>query len=204
MTTQALLAWSALAAVLTITPGIDMALVARTAIARGRGPAVATSGGIVTGLLVWGVASALGVAALLAASATAYDALRLAGAAYLIWLGVQTFRRSGRLEPGEPSPRSNRSAFLIGMLSNITNPKIVVFYSTVMPGFISDGASVLGWSLVLAAIHGAMGLLWLSSYAWALDRGRGIFQRPRARLLIDRVTGTVLVAFGARLALERR
>jgi threonine/homoserine/homoserine lactone efflux protein len=83
------------------------------------------------------------------------------------------------------------------------SPKIVVFYSTVLPGFIPRGASVLGWSLVLAAIHAAMGLVWLSGYAYALDRARDRFASPRIRRALDRVTGTVLVALGVRLAAER-
>jgi threonine/homoserine/homoserine lactone efflux protein len=198
------LAWSALAALLTITPGVDMALVARSAVSHGRAPALWATCGIVTGLLVWAAASAIGIAAILAASAGAYDALRLAGAAYLVWLGVRTFLRGGRAAGGPAPPASGRSAYVTGLAGNLANPKIVVFYSTVLPGFIPHGASVLGWSLLFAAIHAAMGLVWLSGYAWALDRARNLFERPRVRAVVDRVTGTVLVGLGLRLALARR
>jgi threonine/homoserine/homoserine lactone efflux protein len=206
MSWSAVLAWSGLAALLTITPGVDMALVARSALARGRRAALWTTGGIVSGLLVWAAASAVGVAALLAASATAYDALRLAGAAYLIWLGVRSIARAGTPSPAAgctaESP-GGRSAYATGLVSNLANPKIVVFYSTVLPGFVPDGADVLAWSLLLAAIHAGMGLVWLSAYAWALHRARAVLERPRVRRTLDRATGAVLIALGLRLAAER-
>jgi threonine/homoserine/homoserine lactone efflux protein len=203
MTWQALLAWCGLAAVLTVTPGVDMALVGRTALLRGRRPAVLNAAGISTGTMVWGAASAVGVAAVLAASATAYDGLRLLGAAYLVWLGVQAFRRGGHVALTDGPAARSRSSYGVGLATNLANPKIVVFYSTVMPGFISPGASVLMWSLVLAAIHALFGLVWLSTYAHVLDRARVVFERPRVRRLIDRATGTVLVALGVRLAVDR-
>jgi threonine/homoserine/homoserine lactone efflux protein len=201
MSASAVAAWSGLAALLTITPGVDMALVARSALARGRRAALCTTGGIVSGLLVWGAASAAGVAALLAASATAYDVLRLVGGAYLVWLGVRALLGAGdRPLDGRDAGRRARSSYLTGLASNLANPKIVVFYSTVMPGFIPAGADVLAWSLVLAGIHAAMGLVWLSAYAWALHRARGLLERHRVRRALDRATGAVLVALGLRLA----
>jgi threonine/homoserine/homoserine lactone efflux protein len=117
--------------------------------------------------MVWAAASAVGVAALLAASATAYDVLRLAGAAYLVWLGARSILRAGRVPPAAAgaAPRRGRSAYATGLVSNLANPKIVVFYSTVLPGFVPGTQSVLAWSLVLAGIHAAMGLVWLSAYA---------------------------------------
>ena len=205
MTWEALAAWTVLAAVLTLTPGVDMALVARTALAHGRRPAMLTSLGICSGLFVWGAASAVGIAAALAASATAYDALRFAGAAYLVWLGARTLLHAGRApEDNGPAPATTRSAYLVGLVNNIANPKIVVFYSTVMPGFIEPGSWVLGWSLLLAAIHAALGVLWLSTYAWMLDRARSLLARPSLRRALDWLTGTVLIGLGVRLALERR
>ena len=205
MSWSAVLAWSGLAALLTITPGVDMALVARSALAQGRRAALWTTGGIVSGLLVWAAASAVGVAALLAASATAYDALRLAGAAYLVWLGVRSIVRAGASPPHVAAePRGGRSAYATGLVSNLANPKIVVFYSTVLPGFVPEGSSVLAWSLLLAAIHAGMGLVWLSAYAWALHRARGVLERPRVRRTLDRATGAVLVGLGLRLAAEQR
>jgi threonine/homoserine/homoserine lactone efflux protein len=205
VTGSALAGWTAIAALLTITPGVDMALVARSAVVHGLRPALWTTGGIVSGLLVWGGASAVGIAALLAASASAYDALRLAGAAYLIVLGVRALWRS-RSAPATPDtapgvPRARRSAYLTGLANNVANPKIVVFYSTVMPGFIPHGAPVLTWSLAFAAIHAALGVAWLSGYALVLHRARGVLARPRMRQAVDRITGAVLVGLGLRLAL---
>jgi threonine/homoserine/homoserine lactone efflux protein len=204
MSWSAVLAWSGLAALLTVTPGVDMALVARSALAQGRRAALWTTGGIVSGLVVWAAASAVGVAALLAASATAYDALRLAGAAYLVWLGVRSIARAGTAPPpAATEPRGGRSTYATGLVSNLANPKIVVFYSTVLPGFVPEGENVLAWSLLLAAIHAGMGLVWLSAYAWALHRARTVLERPRVRRTLDRATGAVLVALGLRLAAER-
>ena len=151
MSASALAAWTGLVALLTITPGADMALVARSALAAGRREALWTTAGIASGLLVWAAASAVGVAALLAASATAYDALRLAGAAYLVWLGVRSIARAG--PPPAPPPGARRPLrYATGLVSNLANPKIVVFYSTVLPGFVPEGAGPRLVAL-LAAIH---------------------------------------------------
>ena len=202
MSGSAVVAWSGLAALLTITPGVDMALVARSALGAGRREALSTTAGIASGLMVWGAASAIGVAALLAASAEAYDVLRLAGAAYLVWLGLRGLLRAGAPPPAGTQARAarGRGAYATGLVSNLANPKIVVFYSTVLPGFVPHGQSVLAWSLLLAAIHAGLGLVWLSGYAWALHRARAVLGRPRVRRALDRVTGTALVALGARLA----
>ena len=205
MSGSAVAAWSGLAALLTVTPGADMALVARSALGTGRRHAVWTTAGIASGLMVWGAASAIGVAALLAASAGAYDALRLAGGAYLVWLGLRTLlaTRQAGAPPAPPRAGRGRGAYATGLVSNLANPKIVVFYSTVLPSFVPAGASVLAWSLLLAAIHAGMGLAWLSAYAWALHRARVVLERPRVRRALDAATGTVLVALGVRLATYR-
>lgn len=202
MSASVVLAFAGVAALLTITPGVDMALVARSAITDGRGAALATTFGVTSGLLTWALASALGVAALLAASATAYDVLRAAGAAYLIWLGVRALMRAGEQDAAAWRGR-RRSPYVTGLVSNLTNPKIVVFYSTVLPTFIPHGASVFTWSLVLASIHALQGLAWLSAYAWAVTRARSFVDRPRVRRALDRLSGTVLVGLGVRLAVER-
>lgn len=203
MSASSVLAFAGVAALLTITPGVDMALVARSAITEGRTAALATTFGVTSGLLTWALASALGVAALLAASATAYDVLRAAGAAYLIWLGVRALIRAGSHEEPDGERDRRRSPYVTGVISNLTNPKIVVFYSTVLPTFIPHGASVLTWSLALASIHAVQVLGWLSAYAWALTRARSLADRPRVRRALDRLSGTVLVALGVRLAVER-
>jgi threonine/homoserine/homoserine lactone efflux protein len=193
-------------ALLTITPGADMAMVARSVFTGGRRDAFATTLGISAGCLVWAFASAVGVAAVLAASQTAYDALRLVGAAYLVWLGVQSLlaARRGAPAPAETGERRRGSPFRQGLLTNLFNPKIAVFYSTFLPQFIGPGDPALALSLALAGVHIAFGLAWLSLYAWLLDRALAAFRGSRLRRALDAVTGTVLVGLGLRLAAERR
>ncbi len=204
---EQILAFTAVAAVLTITPGVDMAVVTRNALELGPGPARRTAAGICTGLLVWAALSAVGVAAVLAASAEAYNVLRFAGAAYLIYLGAQALLSAvrGRAPeaPGE-RPDGARSAFRQGLLSNLLNPKIAVFYTTLLPQFIEPGDPVLAISMLLASIHAAMGVLWLCAYAGVVARAGDLLRRGWARRALDSASGLVLVALGVRLALERR
>jgi threonine/homoserine/homoserine lactone efflux protein len=193
-------------ALLTITPGADMAMVARSVFTGGRREAFATTLGISAGCFVWACASALGVAAVLAASQTAYDALRLVGAAYLVWLGVQSLlaaRRGAAPVPGDGAPRQGHP-FRQGLLTNLFNPKIAVFYSTFLPQFIGPGDPALLVSMLLACVHITLGIVWLSLYAWLLDRAVETFKGSRVRRALDTLTGTVLVGLGLRLAAERR
>lgn len=202
------LVFLALVALLTVSPGADMAMVARSVLRGGRPAALRTTLGIAAGCVVWALASALGVAALLAASETAYDALRLGGAAYLVWLGVQSLRAARRPGPDGASTdetnRRRRRPFRDGFVTNLFNPKIAVFYATFLPQFIGRGDPVVALSLALAGVHIAMGIAWLSLYAWALHRAATRFRGSRLRRALDGVTGTVLVALGLRLAAERR
>jgi threonine/homoserine/homoserine lactone efflux protein len=196
-------------ALLTITPGADMAMVARSVFTRGRRDAFATTLGISAGCLVWAIASAVGVAAVLAASQTAYDALRLVGAVYLVWLGAQSLlaARRGAPAPAEPVAAGGArrpSPFRQGLLTNLFNPKIAVFYSTFLPQFIAPGDPALLVSMLLAGVHIAFGIAWLSVYAWLLSRAVEAFKGSRLRRGLDALTGTVLVALGLRLAAERR
>jgi threonine/homoserine/homoserine lactone efflux protein len=193
-------------ALLTVTTGADMAMVARSVLTGGRRDALATTLGISAGCLVWAFASAVGVAALLAASRSAYDALRLVGAAYLIWLGVQSLlaARRGTREPAEAAAARRAAPFRQGLLTNLFNPKIAVFYSTFLPQFIEPGDPALALSLALAGVHIALGVAWLSLYAWLVDRAVAAFKGSGLRRALDAVTGTVLVGLGLRLAAERR
>jgi threonine/homoserine/homoserine lactone efflux protein len=193
-------------ALLTITPGADMAMVARSVLIGGRRDAFATTLGICAGCLAWAIVSAAGVAAVLAASETAYDALRLVGAAYLVWLGVQSLlaaRRGDHLASDQTNGRRS-SPFRQGLLTNLFNPKIAVFYSTFLPQFIGPGDPALLLSILLAGVHIGLGLVWLTGYAWLLDRTVTAFRGSRVRRALDALTGTVLVALGLRLAAERR
>jgi threonine/homoserine/homoserine lactone efflux protein len=192
-------------ALLTITPGADMAMVARSVFTGGRRDAFATTLGISAGCLAWAIASALGVAAVLAASQTAYDALRLVGALYLVWLGVQSLLAARRGDqPAVESGGRRSSPFRQGLVTNLFNPKIAVFYSTFLPQFIGPGDPALLISMLLAGVHIALGIAWLSLYAWLVSRAVEAFKGSRLRRSLDALTGTVLVALGLRLALERR
>jgi threonine/homoserine/homoserine lactone efflux protein len=194
---------------LTITPGADMAMVSRSVFLGGRPAAFATTLGIGAGCLVWAIASAAGLAAVLAASETAYDALRLVGAAYLVWLGVQSLLAAARGYGGQTrsgrqtltAPRLSRP-FRQGLLTNLFNPKIALFYTTFLPQFIRPGDPVLLLSIAMAGVHIALGIVWLSAYAWLLDRAVDAFRGSRVRRALDALTGTVLVALGIRVAAD--
>jgi threonine/homoserine/homoserine lactone efflux protein len=198
-------------ALLTITPGADMAMVSRSVFLGGRRAAFGTTLGIAAGCMTWAIASAAGVAAVLAASETAYDALRLVGAAYLVWLGVQSLwaARSAYTE----APRANvggqtlnnaplRRPFRQGLLTNLFNPKIALFYTTFLPQFIRPGDPVLLLSIGMATVHIVLGIVWLSAYAWLLDRAVEAFRGSQIRRALDGLTGTVLVALGIRVAAD--
>ena len=190
-------------ALLTITPGADMAMVARSVFMGGRPAAFATTLGIAAGCMIWAIASALGVAAVLAASETAYDTLRLVGAAYLIWLGIQSLIavRQGYREEVQ-RPRASGSPFRQGLLTNLFNPKIALFYTTFLPQFIRPGDPVLLLSIAMASVHILLGIVWLSAYAWLLDRAIETFKSSRLRRTLDALTGAVLVALGIRVAAD--
>jgi threonine/homoserine/homoserine lactone efflux protein len=197
---------------LTVTPGADMAMVSRSVFLGGRPAAFATTLGIGAGCMVWAIASAAGVAAVLAASETAYDTLRLVGAAYLVWLGIQSLlaarpdRARWAQTPSQggltPASRGLRSPFRQGLLTNLFNPKIALFYTTFLPQFIRPGDPVLLLSIAMAGVHIALGIVWLSAYAWLLDRAVDAFKSSRLRRALDAVTGTVLVALRIRVAAD--
>jgi threonine/homoserine/homoserine lactone efflux protein len=199
-----LIAFIGIAALLTILPGVDMALVARVTLQDGKRAAFFTSLGISSGLPVHAAASALGLSVILSTSATVFTIVKIAGALYLAYLGVQTFRSAGRAVVVAPvaRARTQRRAFAQGFLNNVLNPKVALFYLTFLPQFINPGDNVLVRSLVLAGIHVALGLTWLTTYAYAIDRLGRLVQSARSWL--ERVTGVALVGLGVRLALERR
>jgi len=190
------------AILIALTPGADTAVVVRTALVAGAAPARRTALGTATGLMVWGVASACGVAAILNASAEAFTTIKLAGAAYLIWLGIQAIRRAGAPLPAEGG--HGGSPFRQGLLCNLLNPKAGVFFTALLPQFVSPQDPALAVSLLLTAIAAATSLIWLTVYATLVPRAGDVVRRTPVRRAIDRVTGTVLIALGIRLALPRR
>jgi RhtB (resistance to homoserine/threonine) family protein len=202
------IAFLAVAAIVVITPGVDMALVTKNALRHGRGSAIATALGVNLGIVVWTGAAALGLAALIAASAAAFAAVKLAGALYLIYLGVQALWRSpARSTEVANSSRGltirDRVAFRQGLLSNLLNPKIAVFFTSLLPQFVGSHGTAVDL-LMLGALFNAMGVVWLLSYAVLAARARAVLGRPAVKRTLDRLTGTVLIGLGVRLALERR
>jgi threonine/homoserine/homoserine lactone efflux protein len=190
----------------TVVPGADMALVTRQVLVGGTALAQRTVFGNLTGLLVHGVALAAGLSALLVASATAYTVVKLAGAAYLIHLGVQALRDARRPPATVPRPAvsGTRRAFAQGLVSTVLNPKPALFFLTYLPQFVNRDAPVLPQTLTLAGIHVAVGLIWLSAYARLVHRARGVLTAPAVKAWLERTTGVVLIAFGLRVAVERR
>jgi len=207
-TAQALIAFSFAAGLLTITPGLDTALVLRTAAAEGWRRASAVAIGIGLGCLAWGAAAAFGAGALLVASHAAYTALKWAGAAYLVWLGVSLLRkpRSGFDTGTGETPASGglAAALAKGFWNNLLNPKVGVFYVSFLPQFIPTGASPAAFGLLLAGVHVVMGLAWAGGLILATAPIARALRKPGVVRWLDRVTGGVFVAFGVRLAFERR
>jgi threonine/homoserine/homoserine lactone efflux protein len=190
------------AILIALTPGADTALVVRNALIAGAAPARRTALGTSTGLLVWGAASACGVAAVLNASAEVFTAVKLAGALYLVWLGLQAIRHAGAHEASGRAPGG--SPFRQGLLCNLLNPKAGIFFTALLPQFVSPQDPVLLVSLLLTAIAAAASLAWLSVYATVVPRAGDVLRRPRVRRALDRATGAVLIGLGVRLALTRR
>jgi threonine/homoserine/homoserine lactone efflux protein len=205
---QNLAAFVAVSAVVICVPGPDTALIVRNTLTGGRRSGVATAVGIIVGIAVWTLAASLGLAALLSASEPVFRALQLAGAAYLVLLGLQSLAaalpgRSRQLTFGGGAGRlAPKRAFRQGLLSNLGNPKIAVFFVSLLPQFVTPGTDSFLALVVLGAIFSAMGLAWLTMYAVAVAKA-GELLRGRARRAIDAITGAVLVLFGLRLAVER-
>lgn len=212
----ATLSFAAFAALLTITPGLDTMYVVRTAAVSGRAGGFAAAVGIGLGCLAWAAASGLGITALLTASDLAYLVLRIVGAVYLGYLGIRTLWRARRPSPdaagqGGTQPtdgrvipaRSAGSAFRVGLLTNLLNPKVGVFYVAALPQFIPHGVNVLAASLWLGLVHDVEGMIWFAALILAIGRTAAWLRRDRVRRWLDRVTGTVFIGFGLKLALTR-
>jgi threonine/homoserine/homoserine lactone efflux protein len=196
----------AAAALLTVTPGLDTAMVLRTAAVEGPGTAALAASGILCGLLAWGAAVALGLGVLIAASTLAYTVLKWAGAAYLAWLGVRLLLRPrDRLELAAAGALPRRGNWWArGFLNNLLNPKIGVFYVSFLPQFTPAHVPAAPFIFLLALIHAALGALWFAVLIGATSPLKRWLQRRAVVRWIDRVTGSVFVGFGVRLALDRR
>jgi threonine/homoserine/homoserine lactone efflux protein len=204
-----MLTFALAALVLVMIPGPDQALITRSALVGGRTAGLLTMFGGVLGLAVHAGAAAVGLSALLLASAKAFTALKIVGAAYLLWMGVQTLRAAARSRRGPAEaavPRGRpRPATSVrqGFLSNALNPKVALFFVTFLPQFLSTEATAGGTrvqALLLSAIFAALYLAWFGLYVTAVDGLGQLLRRPRVKAAIERVTGVLLVAFAVRLA----
>jgi threonine/homoserine/homoserine lactone efflux protein len=204
-------AFFALSVLLIVTPGPDTALVLRNSLWGGRKAGVGTAVGVGVGLATWTIAASVGIAALIQASEPAFLVLKLFGAAYLAYLGAQAllaaFRRDDKqVSRGLVARARVRPAKALrqGILSNLANPKIAIFFTTFLPQFVPASSPSFLALLELGFIFCAITLAWLLAYAVAAAGVGGFLRRPRVRRAMDGVTGFVLIGFGLRLATERR
>lgn len=204
---EALLAFTVAAAIMTMVPGLDTALVLRAAAVEGAKRAALAGLGIVLGCLVWGAAVAVGLGALLAASQTAFTILKWAGAAYLLWLGIGLIAKPRQVfqtdEGGARTVGGDFAWMRRGLVTNLLNPKVGVFYVSFLPQFMAQDVPAGPFLFLLAAIHGVLGLAWFGLLIAATQPIAKTLRRPRVVTWLDRVTGGVFVAFATRLALEK-
>jgi threonine/homoserine/homoserine lactone efflux protein len=195
-----LAAFLGVSAVVIVTPGQDTALTVRNTLLGGRRGGVVTAAGVVSGQLVWALAASAGLSAVLLASAPLFTAIRLVGAAYLVLLGAQALaaavRNARRLDAASESRR--RAPYRQGVLSNLGNPKMAVFFTSLLPQFGASFAAMLALGVLFASLT----LAWLSLYAVAVAKAAGFLHRSRVRRALDAVTGFALVALGVRVAAE--
>ncbi|MCH9406416.1 LysE family translocator [Pantoea agglomerans] len=193
--------------ILTLTPGFDTALVLRSAVAQGAKRASVTALGITLGCLVWGVAVGFGLGALLLASEMAYNLLKWLGAAWLLWLGLKLLLkpRQTAVDTQQPALQQGYLAcFSRGLLGNLLNPKVGIFYVSFLPQFIPAGASVALWCSLMALAHMLLGLIWNAVLIGGSHYFAAHLRKPRVLKVMDRLTGCVFIGFAAKLALSRR
>jgi len=190
-----LLAFAGIAAVVIVMPGPDTALTIRNTLLGGRPRGLSTAAGVVSGQAVWTLAASAGLAAAVTASQPFFDALRIGGALYLVWLGLDTLR--GRRSDTAAARPGN--GYRQGLLSNLGNPKMVAFFTSLLPQFGSGFLHLAALGLAFCTLT----LVWLSAYAFVVSRARQVFLRRRVRRALDALAGVTLVAFGVRLAAAR-
>jgi threonine/homoserine/homoserine lactone efflux protein len=202
-----ILAFAGISLLLAVTPGPDMAVVTKNALAHGRRGVVLTTSGIGLALVIWVCATAIGLSALLRTSGQVLFALKLVGACYLAYLGIRALIESrGRpadMLAGVPPAAPAHAVFRQGFLSAISNPKLGVFFVTFLPQFVLPGQAVLPRLLELGVTFAVIGWLWMNAYGLFVTRLRSVITAPGVRQWMQRATGVVLLGFGARLALER-
>ncbi|KAB1647345.1 MULTISPECIES: LysE family translocator [unclassified Pseudoclavibacter] len=203
---QAVLGFGAIAAVLTVIPGLDTMLVLRSSLVNGRSHGFAAAVGVNLGALTWGAAAALGAAALVAASKIAYSIVTYVGVAYMVYLGASMIWKSCRKVPQradvliDAAPAPLWRSFVNGFTTNLLNPKIGIFYIATIPQFIPSGVPNLPMGLLLAGVHVVLGMLWLGLVTMGASMARRWLSTPFAQRIVDRVAGVVLIGFGAEIA----
>lgn len=201
-----------ISAIVIMTPGQDTALSLRNTVAGGRAAGVATAVGVATGQLLWAVAAALGLVAILAAADTLFAAIKYAGAVYLIFLGIQSLKAaligsapsSVRSNVGALKRLSTKKAFTQGIVSNLGNPKMAIFFASLLPQFVPQGAPAFAAMMGLGVIFCTMTLLWLGFYAFCVTWAGQFLQRPTVRRSVDGVMGIALIGLGFRVSLLDR
>jgi len=196
------LAFLGVSAVVIVTPGQDTALTIRNTLLGGRRNGVFTALGVSAGQAVWALATSAGVAAVLQKSEPAFVAVKLAGAAYLVFLGLQTLVPALRSRASTPKAAPRGRPLRQGFVSNLGNPKMAIFFTSLLPQF-ARGPS-FGALLVLGLVFCSLTLVWLTAYAFAVAKAGDFLRRSRVRRAIDGLTGAVLVGLGLRLAAESR
>jgi threonine/homoserine/homoserine lactone efflux protein len=198
-----MIAFVGISIVVIVTPGQDTALTIRNALLGGRRAGVATAFGVSTGQAVWALATSIGLAALIVAFEPAFVALKLVGAAFLVYLGAQALLSAIRGRPAEHRSdgrgASPATAFRQGVVSNLGNPKMAVFFTSLLPQFADSFAGLLALGLVFCSLT----FVWLTGYAFAVSKAGDVLRRPAVRRVFDAILGTVLTALGIRLAAER-
>lgn len=212
MLASSVLAFLGVSALVIVTPGPDTVVTVRNALLGGRAGGIFTALGVSVGQAVWAFATSLGIVALLVASEPLFLAVKYAGAAYLVWLGLHALRAAWR--PGEgddaattarPARRLGRgAAFRQGLVSDLGNPKMAVFFASLLPQFVPAGQPVFTAFLALGLVFSLMTFAWLAAYAVAVAKAGDVLRRPRIRRSIEGVTGALLVGLGLRIAAEQR
>jgi threonine/homoserine/homoserine lactone efflux protein len=186
-----------------VVPGVDMALTTRQVLLHGRRAGLVTVAGLVTGGLLHTTFAVLGLSAVLATSATAFTVVKIAGAVYLLHLGIASLRSARRPTTADLPPPPPRSAYRSGLLTNLLNPKVAVFFLTFLPQFVDPGRPLAPQLLILSALFVVLATAWLVGFVLLLSRLRDVMARPRVRRRVEAVSGMVLVGMGARLATSR-
>jgi len=201
---DSLFAFSLAALLLTLTPGLDTALILRTACAEGGKKAFHAALGIDAGCFVWGALVALGLGALLAVSEMAYTVLKVCGAVYLSWLGLQLLIRPRSSFSDDDNNVSQGNWFIRGMLGNVLNPKMGIFYLSFLPQFVPSGHSPLIWTFILVSIHVAIGTIWSVTLILSTHFASAVLKKSRVVRVMDRATRGLFLCFAAKLAISTR